>query len=107
MSKVMLAFGSFIVGACCMYVYLPGSHMSTIVQLGFAQATKDTGKGTGMVFRDAEPVVRGLGPRELHGLLFTSKVHLQPPEPPNPNRPTIKIAANKQDTPLKLDSAVQ
>jgi hypothetical protein len=70
MSKVTVAFGSFIVGACCMFFALSGNHASIFEQPAFAQ----TIIGTAGV-----PIVPGLGgklidvtleggPQELDGL---------------------------------------
>jgi len=52
MSKVTIAFGSFIVGACCMFFALSGNHRSILERPAFAQS---------VISVRGVPVVPGLG----------------------------------------------
>jgi hypothetical protein len=75
MSRVTLAFGSFLLGLCVMYLF--GSHTSTIVQRVLAQEThKPPITQFGIVIENAEPRLPPLGPFMQRGLLG-SKVRFQ------------------------------
>ena len=62
MSKVTVAFGSFVLGICVSFV---GFHTSTIVQVGFAQDKKQSPPqppSIAIYVGDKEPTVPPIGP---------------------------------------------